>query len=346
MKLCPSCDRHLFGSDSTCPFCGAAQATTGARPGGAAMASITLAFVMATTACGPVVEPEQADTSSSSTDGPAPTTTMPPGTTMPPLTTGMVTDGADDPAMTTLGATTTDGDSTDDAPCAFYACPPDVGGAIECDVLVQDCPRGEKCMPWANDGGGTWNATRCSPLDDSPDAPGEPCTVEGSGTSGIDSCALGAMCFDVDPETNEGTCVELCSGTPADPQCDQADHACFIGNDGVLPLCLLTCDPLVATCPDGEACVPLADGFFCITTFGMPGAQGEPCLGAGTCDPGLVCLDGSVVLDCASTECCTAFCDTSGAPCPGADQGVTCQPWYEPGGAPPGLETLGACVLP
>lgn len=66
---------------------------------------------------------------------------------------------------------------------------PDGGGTgFECDVFAQDCPPGEKCVPWANDGGGVWNATRCSPVDDDPAAPGEPCTVEGGPTSGIDDC--------------------------------------------------------------------------------------------------------------------------------------------------------------
>ena len=56
---------------------------------------------------------------------------------------------------------------------------------------------------WANDGGGAWNATKCEEIPPEPDGVGEPCTVEISGTSGVDTCVLGAMCWDVDPETNE-----------------------------------------------------------------------------------------------------------------------------------------------
>ena len=41
---------------------------------------------------------------------------------------------------------------------------PDGGGTdIECDLWGQDCPDGEKCMPWANDGGSSWNATKAAP---------------------------------------------------------------------------------------------------------------------------------------------------------------------------------------
>jgi hypothetical protein len=69
------------------------------------------------------------------------------------------------------------------------------GQTYECDLWKQDCPPGEKCMPWANDGGGSWNATRCTPLAEDPRQPGEPCTVEGSGVSGRDDCDIRAMCW-------------------------------------------------------------------------------------------------------------------------------------------------------
>ena len=36
----------------------------------------------------------------------------------------------------------------------------------DCDIWAQNCPRGEKCMPWANDDGYGWSATRCTPIDD------------------------------------------------------------------------------------------------------------------------------------------------------------------------------------
>jgi hypothetical protein len=43
--------------------------------------------------------------------------------------------------------------------------------------------------------------------------------------------------------------------------------------------------------------------------------------------------------------CCEPLCDTS-LPnnCPGQDQ--ECLPFFEPGDAPPELETLGVCALP
>lgn len=346
MKLCPACDRHLFGPEPTCPFCGASQATTAAPATGGALASLALALTLGVAACGPGVEPEQTEGSGTSSSG-DPTTT-PPGTTMTTVGTTPMMTSDDGSATTSIDSTTAEADTTDDGAGSFYALRPDGGGLPnECDTFAQDCPPGEKCMPFANDGGNTWNALRCVPIDDDPDAPGEPCTVEGSAVSGIDSCALGAMCFDVDPETNAGTCVAMCTGSVADPQCAAADQACAITNDGVLTLCFDACDPLNPACGPDEGCYPVNDDFFCLQTVAMPGAQGQPCGDLNSCDPGLACLESTAVLDCAAGACCTEFCDTAaGVPCPGADQGVTCQPWYERGAAPPGFETVGVCVLP
>lgn len=118
-------------------------------------------------------------------------------------------------------------------------------------------------MPWASDGGNSWNANRCSPLSPTPAAIGDPCTVEGSAVSGIDDCDLAAMCWQVDPETNEGTCIGLCEGSAAMPTCATEGTVCGISNDGVLPLCYVPCDPLAPMCPDGLTCFPLDDAFVC-----------------------------------------------------------------------------------
>jgi len=352
MKLCPACDRHLFGPEPTCPFCGAAQASTAARQPASALASLTLALTLGTVSCGPIVDPQESNDSSSSVDdattGPPISTSTTAMTTVPPTGDGpsMTTD---DGPMTTIEPSTSSTDDRGDDPCAFYAgCPPDVDSPIECDPFVQDCPVGEKCMPWADDGAGVWNATRCSPVDPDPNAPGEPCTVEGSGTSGLDSCDVGVMCFDVDPETNEGTCVAMCTGSPADPLCAEPEEACLIANDGVLVLCLDTCNPLEPACEPGTECYPspTSDAFLCLPDSGE-GEYGAPCEFTSACAPGHACLDGSVFPACAEASCCTPFCDiTAGLPCPDDALGVTCQPWYEDGMAPPGYENVGACTLP
>ncbi len=230
---------------------------------------------------------------------------------------------------------------------------PDGGGVTnECDIWAQDCPVDEKCMPWANDGGSAWNATRCAPVNDNPGQVGDECMVEGSGVSGIDSCDLSMMCYYVDPETNVGICVGFCQGSAANPVCDPG-YVCTINNDGVLILCRPECDPILQDCMDGVACLPAAgsDQFTCIVdASGEMGAAGDPCEFINSCDPGLLCGNAETVPDCAgSTGCCTEFCDTSdpaGAAQCSLGGGQECVPWYEEGQSPPGLENVGLCALP
>ncbi len=208
-------------------------------------------------------------------------------------------------------------------------------------------PRGEKCMPWSG-GGSSWNATRCSPIDDDPAGPGEPCTVEGDALSGLDDCELGALCIGVDDATNQGTCFAMCEGSRANPNCDGGDF-CTLGGDSLFGLCLQTCHPLEQDCQGGSACHPLPDAFVC-TPVAVNGGYGDPCVQVGGCDPGPFCATAEVVPGCAGTNCCTTYCDVSlmdaSMACPGFALGQECVPWYEDGRQPPGLDNVGACAIP
>ncbi|MCX4242304.1 ribulose phosphate epimerase [Paraliomyxa miuraensis] len=285
---------------------------------------------------------DQPQATSVGEEGPSDDTTTSVGETMPITTIGEETG---EPATTTGVA---DGDSGGTG--SVFILPPDGGGAMnECNIWTQDCPPGEKCMPWANDGGGSWNATRCSPIDDNPGQPGDTCTVEGSGVSGVDDCDVSAMCWDVDPETNTGTCVGFCEGSEDAPFCPNPDEGCSITNDGVLILCIPKCDPLLQDCPDGQACYPEENGFFCSPdASGEMGAIGDACEYINVCDPGGWCAAAETVPDCVgSGGCCAAFCDITlpdpSASCPA---GTECVAWYDPGTAPPGYEDVGVCILP
>jgi len=249
---------------------------------------------------------------------------------------------------------TTDGDddTIDTEGCAFLGCGFDGGTVnIECDVWVQDCPVGEKCLPWANDGGPRWNATRCSPLDPTPNLVGESCNVEGSGVSGIDDCELGAMCWNVDPATNQGTCVAQCSGSEANPLCEDPATACMIAYDGVVQVCLPACDPLAQDCGDpGLSCVPVDDIFVCVPDHsGKSGQTGTGCTAFDGCDPGLYCAAPELVPNCVDVGCCTEFCDLGAddpdSQCTAAAEGVQCLPFYDDN-PPPSLQFIGVCVLP
>lgn len=217
-----------------------------------------------------------------------------------------------------------------------------------CDVFKQDCPEGEKCSAYNEGGGSSWNATKCVPVNGDGQA-GEPCTVEGSAVTGLDDCARGAMCCDVD-DMNHGTCVGLCTGTPESPKCmDEEKFYCALCDDCVLNLCLPTCEPLAEDCPNGHLCIPVADTFSCaLDVSGAEGQAFDPCEFANACDPGLSCLTSSSATECDPNEtgCCLPFCDVTdpNAACPGVGQ--ACVSFYDGGVAPPKFAKVGVCVLP
>jgi hypothetical protein len=285
-----------------------------------------------------------AEASGSSTGGSASATSTSGG---PPITSGDTLDSS----TTALDSSTTadDGGSTfidPEPPCGY------VGEGeftarctiIECSVADQDCPEGEKCVPWSNDGGPVWTANRCVPLPEDPVPVGQPCVAMGSPVSGIDDCERGALCFEVDPRTLQGTCVALCDED--DPTTCGDDQACA-AYDGFRPqVCLSRCDPTdPAACPADEGCRPIGPEVLCVPTITLPeglacGPSDQHCAVAETC------LSAEGLARCDAAECCTAWCDLSAPdpdlPC--ATAGELCQPYFEI--APAGLEHVGVCALP
>lgn len=273
--------------------------------------------------------PESTSEAGSSTGGTTGGTTM-----TPPQTTG-------EPPSTTSSGTVTGDDSGN-----FLD--PTGGASNQCDVWLQDCPEGEKCAAYADDGSEHWNSTRCVPVVQDPAVPGEPCKIEDGVASGIDNCAKGSFCWYMDYNTLEGTCIAACTGSPDAPECPD-QRTCDISNDGTLLLCLETCDPLVPSCPNDQLCFSSSLGtFICdLDNSGDGGAYGDPCAFVNSCNYGLFCASTESVPDCASaTGCCSEFCDLTAEPvtCSGAPI-QTCEPWYEPGTAPPGFEDVGACTI-
>jgi hypothetical protein len=261
-----------------------------------------------------------------------------------PGTTGGTTGSTTDPDPTTGGSSgTTEG-------CQSFICMPDGGvGTKECDVWSQDCPPGQKCMPYSGDGDNAWESTKCTPVMESPAAVGDPCTVEGSGVSGIDNCEAGAMCWDV--VDGVGICVAQCVGSPDAPQCNVPMTSCLISNDGVLTLCLPFCDPLLQDCPGDDLCIPNPqnqEAFLCVLdASGEEGQEYDPCEYINACDKGFLCANPTIASECdpMAIGCCVPFCDiTQAGVCTGMNQ--ECLPWYEMGQAPPGYENVGVCGIP
>lgn len=256
--------------------------------------------------------------------------------------------GADGPggaSMTSAGAETSD-------TAVDFIQQPDGGPVLECDPFAQDCPSGAKCMPWAADGGASWNATHCVPIAADAVGVGEPCMVEGSVVSGIDDCDGTSMCYYVDGVEGFGLCVPFCTGAPMQPVC-AAGAVCSAANDGVLNICRPLCDPLAQDCALAGSCLPTPDRaqFVCVLDgSGDGGSSGAACEFANACRPGLVCADPSTVPGCdASVGCCSPLCDLAAAE--GSEQctiggGQECVPWFDPGTAPDAYANVGVCALP
>ena len=204
---------------------------------------------------------------------------------------------------------------------------------------MQDCAEGEQCNPTNMCAGGEgWTTTRCFPLDRDPAAIGEPCAVDESPYSGIESCGLDGFCWNVDPETLEGVCVALCTGSPETPICADPNTRCMVANDGDLPLCLPACNPVIQDCPEGESCHPIAFGgdFVCMPAGAPIETDQHPTM----CEPGTTDVPSELLCDPDDEVCCAAFCNIEAPQC---DAGLDCVEWYEPG---VGLLLVGICILP
>ncbi len=280
--------------------------------------------------------------------------------TEPPVTTsgGSNTDTGivDPPETSSTGGAETGPDpdtgtpvDTESTGCQFICDPTETGPGPtnECDIWAEDCPEGQKCMPWAADGGTSWNATKCSPVQNDPGQVGDVCTVEGSGVSGIDSCDKHLLCWYTD-EMNVGTCINMCEGSEDSFSCPDMKQKCDISNDGVLILCLETCDPLVQSCPEGQIC--FFDGlqdFICdFDASGEEGQFGDECAFINVCDYGLFCAAPETVPGCEAEGCCSNYCDLSEPNNTCIGEGQECVPWYAEGEAPDGQQDIGACSLP
>jgi hypothetical protein len=304
------------------------------------MRPITTLTLSATLACGPLAPPLDANTTASSatSDTDATPTTIPPVT--PTTTTSIAETTSQDP--TTLATTTFPTTGAVD----FIAKPDGGSTGIECNTFTQNCPVGQKCVPWVEGGGGFWNAAKCVEVTGD-GAPGDPCFAPEGGVAGIDDCALGAFCWDVDA-TNHGTCIGQCTGSADAPICPPK-ASCAIAGDGVINLCFFGCDPLIQDCKGDELCIPQGDSFLCVLdASGEMGALNDPCEFANGCDKGLLCLNtasASIACQQGSQGCCQPFCEFPGSPCPNPDQ--QCLQWFDPmQPIPEGHEDVGVCAIP
>jgi hypothetical protein len=323
MYPCSTCDRHLRESDRVCPFCGTVQETVTSPSLGPVVLTIAM---LGAVAC--AKDPGSAETTAGTTTS---------------MTTTTATESEDEESSggteSTPGDGDGDGDTTNETLStsgSFYAGPPtDEVWSTECDPFAQDCPEGEKCVPYASTGG-FFDANKCVPIIGD-GQPGEPCTYGGVVES-TDDCDADSFCW-ADGET--GVCTAFCQGTPDAPSCAMGFH-CLIDHDGSVNLCMAECNPLLQDCDQGFGCYWDAGYFGCMeASENIP--VGEPCESSNACALGLQCVDGTQLPECAGDSCCASFCDVSAPMCP--QMGTECVAFYEQE-PPMGYENVGLCTLP
>ncbi len=211
----------------------------------------------------------------------------------------------------------------------------------ECDPFQQDCPMGEKCVPYGSTGG-NWDANKCVAVTGS-GAAGDSCTYGGVAEA-TDDCDALTHCWDVmDVDgVNLGVCTEFCMGTADDPSCP-GDTSCLIANDGSINMCIASCDPILQPCEQGLGCFWSGNEFQCIfTSSDIP--TGDTCGFINDCEPGNFCANADLMPDCQGSSCCASFCDLTDPVCP--QMGTECAAFFEEGTAPPQYIDVGACLLP
>jgi hypothetical protein len=241
------------------------------------------------------------------------------------------------------------GESTDATTSDFVPPPFDFFDDSPCDPYAQDCPEGEKCVPYGSTGG-NWDSHKCVPVLGDQE-PGEPCHYDG-GIEATDDCDATSLCWDVMDVDGEliGTCAPFCTGTPDDPQCPDfpgcIEYSCLTAGNSTVNICIPTCDPLAQDCSAGLGCYWVNDDFHCIfTTDDFP--IGEVCETVNDCVVGSTCAAFELLPDCAGGSCCTPFCDPAALvdSCPGLLPGTSCVLFEEPTVLQPDC-AVGRCLAP
>lgn len=298
--------------------------------------SLATSALLLTIACGPPRPTDESTGASSSTDDSDSSSTDDPDSSS---TDDPDSSSTDDPE--TGEPSTTEAETTDET---TFVPEYDVVDLIECDKFEQDCPEGEKCVPYSSEGF-SWDANKCVPVLGEK-GPGEPCTYAGK-TEATDDCDATSYCWDTQEIDGEqlGVCRQFCTGSDDNPQCPEGSE-CALADDGVINLCLPICDPVAQDCEAGFGCYWAGSDFSCVVAIEqLP--IGAPCSSINDCAIGLGCMQAELLAACEGSACCASFCalELGDGPCEAAVPGTACVAFFADT-APLGYEHIGVCILP
>ncbi len=217
--------------------------------------------------------------------------------------------------------------------------PPAGGALVACTPSARDCRDGFKCVPH----GLEWSEHHCVPVVKDAMAPGQPCEMQYSSTSGIDDCDAASICWVTDEDTLVGRCFALCTGSANNPTCADPTATCEPDDAGV-GVCHPPCSPLDQDCPAGQGCYEAWNDRFICGVLDDSRPAGEPCEQSYECAAGTVCIDGPDVPGCTEEGCCSTLCEL-GSREPGCLPTQSCVPWFDAGEAPRGQQNVGICSV-
>ncbi|MFO7562076.1 MAG: hypothetical protein R6X02_05490 [Enhygromyxa sp.] len=190
-----------------------------------------------------------------------------------------------------------------------------------CNPWLEECPDGEQCVPH---GGALatewWTLARCAAEQSA--KLGEPCSRLEGVFDGIDTCEAGAVCWDVDPDTELGTCIPLCTGAPHAPLCPEGSQ-CVLADPMWAGFCLPACDPFADNCTPGYTCTLVGDALACMPVASETAELGGTCEHPNDCGSGLACVGADRLPGCAGERCCAIYCDLDAPEC---SPGELCNP--------------------
>ena len=234
--------------------------------------------------------------------------------------------------------------------CFFEDCDDMVSEALACDPYIQDCPEGQKCVPYDADpdeGVAFW---ACVDILGQVPA-GEPCVYE-PGALPKDDCDGESFCQGARPLEGDGPwlgiCSPFCLGDPSDPTCPE-NHECTGLEFAPPEYCAQQCIPLLQEdCAEGSTCQWSGARFECMAELEqLP--TGLTCGELNDCAAGNICVIADVV-NCEADNCCASYCnlEDGDGPCQAIDPEYVCVEFFEQGwpGDPSPLDVLGVCVLP
>lgn len=264
-----------------------------------------------------------------------------------PTTGGTTSSTTSGIAETSAGTLSTGAADTGASDGGFIRPSPDLGMVPRsCVPTQQDCPSGTKCVWYSLAGMPRRDAAQCIPVTGDR-APFEPCSLpNGIGVDIEDDCDASSYCLEVYGTADHGFCAPFSTGT-----CEayEGTAAVFENGSDFPAACLIhPCNLLENNCPDGMRCMFYPASLYADTVCWFEPEPADVPVGAacdfGGCGEGRMCVPADLLPACEHERCCAELCASPDGSCQTPETACEELPLW--GAGQPGMENVGACLLP